>query len=226
MIKLLIFDLDGTLADTLDAITRALNITMEHFGFPTHSYEQARKMIGNGAKNLVRISCPEGTFEGEGGEARFEEIYKFYSATYDKTYLDTDHPYDGLYDVLEDLKRKCFTLAVLSNKPDHYTKDIVAQIFRDGLFSHVQGQTNMPVKPDPTAPHYIAKNFGVLPNECAFIGDSDVDVKTAKNSGMFSLAVSWGFRDKNILESLEPDAIADTPEQLGAILTKLKETKI
>ncbi len=220
MLKLIIFDLDGTLADTLEAITNGLNLTLKSYGFPALSCEETRKIIGNGAKNLVRRACPEGTFEGEGGDAFFAEVYGNYCDMYEKTYLDTKEPYDGIKEVLESLKNAGYTLAVLSNKQDPFVKGIVAQIVPEGIISLAQGQTELPIKPDPTVPKMIAEQFGFSPDECAFVGDSDVDILTAKNSGMFSVSVTWGYRDRDILLSLCPDAIADTRQALQEIFIK------
>ena len=220
MLKLIIFDLDGTLADTIEAIANGLNLTMKNYGFPTHSCEKTEKMVGNGAKNLVRRACPEGTFDGEGGDALFAEVYQNYCDMYEQTYLDTKAPYDGIKEALESLKEAGYTLAVLSNKQDPFVKGIVAQILPDGIISLAQGQTELPIKPDPAVPKMIAESFGFSPEECAFVGDSDVDVLTAKNAGMFSVAVTWGYRDRDILLSLFPDAVADTPAELEKIFIK------
>ena len=216
-IKLLIFDLDGTLANTLEAITNGLNLTMKNYGFPTHSCEEATKMIGNGAKNLVRSACPKGTFEGEGGDVLLAEIYKNYCDMYGKTYLDTKECYEGIPEVLAKFKKAGYMLAVLSNKQDVFVKDIVKQILPEGLISLAQGQTELPIKPDPTVPLMIAEKFGVKPEECAFVGDSDVDIYTGKNAGMFSACVTWGYRPREDLLKLGADAYADTPEELEKI---------
>jgi phosphoglycolate phosphatase len=219
-IKLLIFDLDGTLADTLEAITNGLNLTLKNYGFPTHSCEETTKMIGNGAKNLVRSACPKGTFEGENGDALFAEIYKNYCDMYGKTYLDTKVCYAGIPEALENFKKAGYVLAVLSNKQDTFVKGIVKQILPEGIISLAQGQTELPIKPDPTVPLMIAEKFGVTPAECAFIGDSDVDIRTGQNAGMFSACVTWGYRPRADLLKLGADAYADTPEELEKIFVK------
>ena len=212
MIKLLIFDLDGTIADTIEAIANGLNLTMKNYGYPTHPYEAVKAMVGNGARNLVRSACPEGTFDGN--EDFFEEVYKNYCDMYAVTHLDTKECYAGMKEAMLTLKSRGYTLAVLSNKQDPFTKGIVAQLFEDDTISFVQGQTKMPLKPDPTVPLWIASNLGFEPYECAFIGDSDVDVKTGKNAGMTSVAVTWGYRDREALLALSPDILIDTPEEL------------
>ena len=219
-IKLLIFDLDGTLANTLEAITNGLNLTMKNYGFPTHSCEEATKMIGNGAKNLVRSACPKGTFDGENGSELFAEIYQNYCDMYAKTYLDTKECYAGIPEVVAKFKEAGYMLAVLSNKQDPFVKGIVDQILPEGTIALAQGQTELPIKPDPTVPLMIAEKFGVKPEECAFIGDSDVDIHTAKNAGMFSACVTWGYRPKNALLELSADAYADTPDELEKIFIK------
>ena len=212
MIKLLIFDLDGTIADTIEAIANGLNLTMKNYYYPTHTYEAVKAMVGNGARNLVRTACPEGTFDGN--EEFFEEVYQNYCDMYAVTHLDTKECYAGMKEAMLTLKLRGYTLAVLSNKQDPFTKGIVAQLFEGDTISFVQGQTNMPLKPDPTVPLWIASNLGFEPYETAFVGDSDVDIKTGKNAGMTSVAVTWGYRDREKLEALSPDILIDKPEEL------------
>ncbi len=215
MIKLIIFDLDGTIADTIEAIANGLNLTMRNYGFPTHETEAVRVMVGNGARNLVRQACPKGTFDDN--EDFFEEVYLNYCDMYAITHLDTKECYAGMGEAMRALKARGFTLAVLSNKQDPFTKGIVAQLFGDDTIAFVQGQTDMPLKPDPTVPIWIASSLGFEPYETAFVGDSDVDIKTAKNSGMTSVAVSWGYRDREKLSELCPDFLVDTPSELKEI---------
>ncbi len=217
MIKLLIFDLDGTLANTIEAIKHGLNLTMRHYGFPEHDYDSVRDMVGNGAKNLIRRACPEGTFSGENGEKLFAEIYQNYCDMYSVTYLDTKECYEGIPEALAELKRRGYLISILSNKQDPFVKALAEQLLPKGVVSFAQGQTELPIKPDPTVPLMICDKFGLTPCECAFIGDSDVDVKTAKNAGMFSVAVTWGYRDAEMLKKLSPDAMADTASQLVKI---------
>lgn len=221
MIKLLIFDLDGTIADTIEAIANGLNLTMKNYGFPTHETEAVRVMVGNGARNLVRRACPDGTFDGN--EDFFEEVYQNYCDMYAITHLDTKECYAGMGEAMRELKARGYTLAVLSNKQDPFTKGIVSQLFSDDTISFVQGQTDMPLKPDPTVPLWIASNLGFEPYECAFVGDSDVDVKTGKNAGMVSVAVTWGYRDREALVALSPDFTADKPEDLTKIFKEISK---
>ena len=139
---------------------------------------------------------------------------------YKRTHLDTKVCYDGIEEALTTISKTGAKLAVLSNKQDEFVRGIVDQILPKGLISHAQGQTALPIKPDPTVPLMIAEKFGCKPEECAFVGDSDVDVKTGHNSGMFSVAVTWGYRDRECLLALSPDAVADKPSDLVDIFVK------
>ena len=208
--KLLIFDLDGTLADTIYTIKDAVNMCMEHFGYPTQSYEKVRSSVGNGVRELMKGTLPSEVVDDT--EA-FEKALEYFSGCYRITHDNIDSCYDGLYDVIMDFKAKGYALAVLSNKPDPLVKSIIKKLFPDDTFSFVAGQNEMPRKPDPTVPILIADAAGVPLCDCYFIGDSEVDVLTAQNSGMHSVAVSWGFRDRSALEGAE--VIIDSPSQLA-----------
>ncbi len=207
--KLLIFDLDGTLADTIHTIKDAVNMCMEHFDYPAQSYEQVRKNVGNGVRVLVRNSLPSDVVTDAD---EFERVLEYFNSCYKKTHDNIDACYEGLYDVVMGLKAKGYELAVLSNKPDPLVKSIINKLFPKDTFSFVAGQNEMPRKPDPTVPILIADSIGVQLCDCYFIGDSEVDVLTAKNSGMHAVAVSWGFRDRDMLDGAE--VIIDTPAQL------------
>jgi len=213
--KLLIFDLDGTLADTLHTIRDAVNMCFEHYGYPRKSYEEVRVNVGSGVRALIGGLLPADVArEGE----RFEEIMDYFSTCYLKTHDDLDGCYDGLFEVIKELHGKGYKLAVLSNKPDRLVKGIIKKLFPDGEFSMAMGQTELPRKPDPTVPLMIAAELGCRAEDSCFIGDSEVDVQTAKNAGMRSIAVSWGFRDRDMLVAAAPDCIADTPAQLAELL--------
>lgn len=212
LIKSLIFDLDGTLADTIGAIRHALNLTMKNYGFPVHDYETVKRMVGHGAKNLVRSACPEGTFDGN--ESFFDEVYQNYCDMYEQNHLETRECYDGMFEAVTELHNRGYKIAVLSNKQDPFVQGIVSQLFPSGIISVIQGQTDLPIKPDPTVPLMIAKRLASLPEECAFIGDSDVDVQTAKNAGMCSVAVTWGYRDAECLAKCCPDITVNEPYEL------------
>ena len=210
--KLLIFDLDGTLADTLISIRDSVNMALEKHQLPLRTYDEVMWAIGNGARELMRRSVPA---ELSTDQDFIDRIYEDYTEAYNKTFANVDGCYPFVSEVLHTLKDRGYTLAVLSNKPDFYTKRIVEALFSDGTVSFAAGQTSLPRKPDPTVPLMIAERFGVSPQECAFIGDSDVDVMTAKNSGMTAVACSWGYRPKDALQ--DADYIIDDARELLSI---------
>ena len=210
--KLLIFDLDGTLADTLITIRDSVNMALEKHQLPLRTYDEVMWAIGNGARELMRRSVPT---ELSTDQDFIDRIYEDYTEAYNKTFANVDGCYPFVSEVLHTLKERGYTLAVLSNKPDFYTRIIVEALFPDGIISFAAGQTSLPRKPDPTVPLMIAERFGVSPQECAFIGDSDVDVMTAKNSGMTAVACSWGYRPKEALQ--DADYIIDDARELLSI---------
>ncbi len=215
--KLLIFDLDGTIADTIGTIRDAVNMCMSHYGYPTLNYEQTKNNVGMGSRELLRLSLPREASEDKDG---FQEKFEYFSGCYKITHDNVDGCYDGLYEVIEELHARGFELAVLSNKPHHLVGGIMKKLSPEGLFSEAMGQTELPRKPDPTVALMMAERLGYAPENTCFIGDSEVDVYTAKNAGMTAVAVSWGFRSREVIEAAAPDVIVDTPAQLLDFLTK------
>ena len=149
------------------------------------------------------------------------KIKEYFAICYEQTQSKVDSAYSGMAEAMRELYGKGYILAVLSNKPDKLVKMIVKNIFPDGRISMSMGQTELPRKPNPTVPLMIAEKFGVASADTYFIGDSEVDVLTGKNAGMITLAVSWGFRDRAVLEAASPDAIFDTREELLEYFRKL-----
>ena len=211
MIKALIYDLDGTLADTLPSLCQAINMTMDHYGAPLRTCEDVRLAIGNGARMLVKRLLPNALANHE---SKVTEALLYYNARYAETYTAADC-YDGIQDAVTALCHRGYTSAVLSNKPDKYTVALCRILFPENTFTMTQGQQEgVPTKPDPTAPLSIAARLGVKPEECAFIGDSEVDIRTAKNAGMMSVGCAWGYRSADDLRAEGADAVIDTPDQL------------
>ena len=209
--NLLIFDLDGTIADTIDTIRDAVNMCMEHFGFPTLDTQTVRRNVGNGVRVLIEGCAPE---DLKKDSDRFCEVLDYFRECYKITHDRIDGCYGGLEDVIYELHRRGYTLAVLSNKPDALVKSIIKKLFPSGIFEIAQGQTELPRKPDPTVPRMIADELGFGVDETFYIGDSEVDVLTAKNAGMHSVAVSWGFRSREVLVESAPERIIDVPAGL------------
>lgn len=211
MIKALIYDLDGTLADTLPSLCQAINMTMDHYGAPLRTCEDVRLAIGNGARMLVKRLLPDALANHKD---KVTEALLYYNARYAETYTAADC-YVGIQDAVTALCHRGYTSAVLSNKPDKYTVALCRILFPENTFALTQGQQEgVPTKPDPTAPLSIAARLGVRPEECAFIGDSEVDIRTAKNAGMMSVGCAWGYRSADDLRAEGADAVIDTPDQL------------
>lgn len=212
MIKAIIFDLDGTLADTIGSIRTAINMAMRHYGFHEHDYEAVRRAIGNGARMLIRRLVPS---DVAADESRVTEILNYYNACYAETYTEADTCYEGMKNAVLELHRRGYKLAVLSNKPDVYTVALTKILFPEGVMTIAQGQLDsVPTKPDPTAPLDIAARLGVTADECAFVGDSEVDILTAKNAKMYSVGCAWGYRPREVLSETGADIIIDRPTQI------------
>ena len=209
--KLLIFDLDGTVADTLPSIAEAVNMCADHFGYPQKDEAFVMSAVGNGVGLLLQKTMPE---YAVADEKQFAAIKEYFAECYEFTQSRIDSCYEGMSEVMHSLYERGYILAVLSNKPDKLVKMIVKNIFPEGIISVSMGQTDLPRKPDPTVPLMIAEQFGVSARDTYFIGDSEVDVLTGKNAGMVSVAVSWGLRDRCVLEDAQPDALFDTRAEL------------
>lgn len=213
-----IFDLDGTLADTLHSIAYFGNRTLEAFGLPPIDVMEYRTLVGNGAQVLMdRMLAHVGAHLAEDARRAFR-------AEYDRRYaadpLALAGAYPGMPELAEYLRGQGLKLAVLSNKPDDMTRIIVEELYGQ-VFQVVHGQREgIPTKPDPTAVLAIAKELGVSPEEALYIGDSGVDMDTARNAGMDSCGVRWGFRTEE--ELLEHGAmfLAGGPDQLRKIIEK------
>ena len=215
--RLLILDLDGTLADTIWGIRDGVNLAMRKYGYPERSYEDIRLAIGNGARELIRRSVPTDVAEDA---ALVDRIYEEYNRFYGETYVNCRF-YEGIRETLSTLRERGYTLAVLSNKQDLYVKTMISELFEESLFAYVAGQTELPKKPDPTVPLLIASSLGFSPAETAFIGDSDVDIQTGRNAGMLAVGCSWGYRDRSALIEQGAHAVVDRPWELAELFGEL-----
>lgn len=210
-----IFDLDGTLTDTLESLVYSVNETMKAVGMPQITEEQCRQFVGNGAKVLIEKALLAG---GDEDLSRFEEAFAAYGRIFDENCTYRVKPYPGIVRMLEELKHRGIRLGVLSNKPDRQAVHVVREIFGEGLFDEVQGQREgVPRKPDPAALFSMAETFGADRKDVLYIGDSEVDAATGKAAGMNTILVSWGFRTREELEAAQPDRIVDSAEEILAI---------
>ncbi|MBQ8163593.1 MAG: HAD family hydrolase [Clostridia bacterium] len=211
MVKAIIFDLDGTLCNTVEDIRTGLNAMLTKLGYKTRSRADVIKFINNGARTLVRRALPK---EVQGVEFIVDSALEVYASEYSKCYCEFTEAYNGIEYMLAELKRKGYKLAVFSNKQDGFVKDIVSRLFNKKLFSEILGQGSFPTKPDPTGAHYIAKQLGVKLSSCVYVGDSDVDFKTAQNADMEFIGCDWGYRGEEFLRAAGAVRIAKRPEDI------------
>jgi len=209
-----VFDLDGTLINSLKDLAISSNYALEVQGFPTHETEEYRYFVGRGAQKLIEDILPEAI--------RTPEIIKktkeLFNDHYDAHYLDNTAPYDGISPLLAQLKQRGFRLAVVSNKPDDFVKKIVTQLF-GGSFDAVIGQREgVARKPDPASVFEACEAMGIEPQGCLYLGDSGVDMLTAKAAGMFPIGVLWGFRDRAELLENGARALIEHPSEILALI--------
>ena len=209
-----IFDLDGTLLNTIDDLADAGNHVCQAHGWPTFPVERYKHMVGNGIPNLVRRFAPEGT-----GEEELSAALADFNAWYGLHKEDKTAPYPGIARAVELLKAAGVSVAVLSNKAHALAAPVVEHYF-PGLFPLVQGALpGVPVKPDPTLLRRMLAELGAAPETTLFVGDSDVDILTGKNGGLAACGVLWGFRDRAELEGAGADFLIDRPAQLVELAT-------
>lgn len=208
--KGVIFDLDGTLVNSLEDLADAMNSVLKSYNYPTHSYEAYKNFIGSGIKVLVRRALPEAEANNQQVETCFNSMIKIYSANC----TQKTKPYNGIIDLLKQLKSINMKLGVLSNKNDEFTKKIVASIFPN-YFEFVVGlSAEIPKKPNPFGALEISKNLGVKPEELIFVGDTEIDMQTANNANMYAVGVLWGFRSEEILISAGAKRVISNPLDL------------
>ena len=206
-----IFDLDGTLLDTLDDLRDAVNATMEHFGYPGHTREEIRSFVGNGVERLIELSIPGGR-----EDPRFAEAVTFYRAYYPAHAEIKTAPYPGVTELIRELNRDGIATAVVSNKPHISTTKLCARYFPEiGYACGEREAEGIRRKPAPDTVLFTAKELGIAVEDCVYIGDSEVDVETAKNAGMDCIAVLWGFRDREVLEAAGAELFASDAAELG-----------
>lgn len=208
-----IFDLDGTLLNTLGDLRAATNHALEVRGLPPHSMEEIRQFIGNGIRLLICRAMPEGTPEAE-IDAALDDFKAYYAAhIHDRTV-----PYDGIPQLLTALRKRGIQVAVLSNKIDSASQQLIEYFF-PGKTDVVFGEhVGVPRKPDPTSCRMVMQQLSVQPEQVLYVGDSGTDMQTAKNAGLYAVGVTWGFRSKEVLLEYGADVLVHRPEQILQIL--------
>ena len=210
--KACIFDLDGTLTNTLESMTYSVNLTLEEMGLSKITKDQCRLFVGNGARVLIEKSLKAA---GDTDASRIEEGMEIYGRIFDRNCTYHVTPYEGIPEMLKALKDKGIQLAVLSNKPDRQTVKVVKAIFGEELFDYAQGQKEgIRRKPEPDGVWYLMEQMHVSKEECLYNGDSEVDAATGRNAGLKTIGVLWGFRDRKTLETAEVDDLIDRPDEL------------
>ncbi len=212
-IKGILFDMDGTLLNTLEDLTAAVNAALDGCGWPRRQSEEIREFLGRGARWLVEHAVPAGTDEAGLADclAKFQAYYMAHNG--EKTVA-----YPGIPELLRELKKRGLRLAVVSNKPDGPVGALAEEYF-PGIFDVALGERpGMARKPAPDMPRYAMEQLGLTTSDAVYVGDSEVDVATARGAGLPAVAVSWGFRSEELLRSLEPEYLIHRPEQLLALL--------
>lgn len=210
MYETVIFDLDGTLLDTLDDLTAATNAALEKFSLPQRTREEVRSFVGNGIAKLIERAVGE---EGKGLQAETLAEFKSYYAAH---CADKTAPYDGILSLLRSLREKGVKTAVLSNKADFAVKSL-AKTYFDGLLLAAVGENEaagIRKKPAPDALFSVMNELSATAEKTVYVGDSDVDIQTAKNAGVACICVTWGFRDKDFLKREGGKIFVDTPAEI------------
>lgn len=209
MKKLVVFDMDGTILNTLDDLKDTLNYALGQYHFPARTLEETRAFVGNGIHKLIERAVPEGT-DAQTVEKVFDTFLEYYQIHC----MDQTRPYPGIVSLLQSLKEAGLLTAVVSNKADAAVQELCERFF-PGLFDFAVGEhEGVQKKPAPDMVQLALRTLGTQASDAVYVGDSDVDLATAKNSGLDGIIVTWGFRDREFLESQGADVFADTPEKV------------
>lgn len=213
MINTIIFDMDGTLLDTLDDLTDAVNAAMISCGFPIKTKEEIRLLVGNGVGKLITGAAPSGT-----PEEKLEKCLSCFKEYYTNHWQDKTIPYKGIKPLLTDLRNRGIKTAVISNKYEKAVLQLCEDYFPDSFDTARGEREGVPRKPAPDAVWAILEELGSEKDQALYIGDSEVDMETAKNAGLTAVGVTWGFRDRQILLERGADYIIEQPEKLLELL--------
>lgn len=213
MINTIIFDLDGTLLDTLTDLMDSVNFALKKFDYPERSYDEIRRFVGNGVRVLMKKSVPDNV---DGDE--FEQAFGVFREHYLKNMRNKTDAYDGVRDVLRSLKDKNFKIGVVSNKLDSAVKELCHDYFGElvDFAKGADGEDDR--KPNPQNTWKCIEAVGAKKEDCIYIGDSEVDIKTAENAGLPCISVSWGFRTREELEQNNAKIIVDKPSEIMKFL--------
>jgi phosphoglycolate phosphatase len=207
-----LFDLDGTLMDTIEDLAGAMNVALAAFGFPACSVAQCKYFVGDGVRNFVIRALPE---DKRGDSELIAKVSKIYRDAYDKGWAVKTRPFDGIPELLDGLAARGLKMVVFTNKPDDVAKLMVAKLLPDYHFDDVVGaREGKPHKPDPTVPLELAGKLGVPPAQFVYIGDTNTDMQTANAAGMFPVGALWGFRTADELKANGAKVLIAHPTEL------------
>lgn len=213
MIDTVIFDLDGTLLNTLDDLTDSVNFALGEMGYPLHTADEVRMMVGNSVVYLIEKALPEGV-----DKETFDKTLALFESHYQTNMRNKTVPYDGIMPMLEKVKADGYKMAVVSNKPDVFTKELVSELFGEYIPLAIGRSDDMPRKPAPDMVLYAMDKLGSDKNTTVYVGDSEVDAVTSKNAGLPCVGCLWGFRDRETLESAGAEYIVSSPDELVGLI--------
>lgn len=214
--NIIVFDLDGTLLDTLEDLTNATNAALYYSGFPTYSTEEIRSFVGNGVKNLIKKAVPENCSEED-----FDTTFGYFKDYYGMHCKDKTKPYDGVLELMAKMKEKGYQMAIVSNKLDSAVKELNDQFFCEFVTVTVGDQEGLNRKPHPDMVEEALRRMGEDKESAVYIGDSEVDLQTAVNSGLPCISVLWGFRNQDELEEAGATIFANTPDEVLELLAQM-----
>ena len=212
----ILFDVDGTLLDSIEDLTDSMNSTLNHFGFPTHGVERYKYFVGDGMENLVKRALPDSVGTDS---AIVSESLQMMRQTYDHNWKNKTRPYPGIPELLDGLTDHKVKMTVLSNKPDYFIQKIVQELLPSWRFEIVMGERpSVPRKPDPSSAIEIAERLGIRPENFLYLGDTATDMLTANAAGMYALGALWGFRNAEELLSSGAKQLMRTPLEVLRLL--------
>jgi phosphoglycolate phosphatase len=208
-----VFDLDGTLLNTLEDLTDSVNFALALYGFPCRKLAEVRSFLGNGAARLMELSIPDGM-----NNPQYVKCLADFRNHYQENMQNKTDAYEGIMELLRQLSKENYRIAIVSNKFDKAVKELNRVYFGEYIKVAIGESKNVSIKPAPDIVFKALEELGSTVDKAVYVGDSEVDVKTAKNSGMMCVGVTWGFRDREVLEQNGADYIIDSPQELLKII--------
>lgn len=215
MYQCCIFDLDGTIINTIHSLSHSISLTMKHFGFGPVDEAHTKTFVGDGFRKFVERAL---IYSGDQNLACYQEALEVYQKVFQENCLYQIEPYQEMPELLRFLKERHVKIAVLTNKGHGQAVECVETVYGKGFFDLITGEgRGLKLKPDPAGVFYTARTLGVKPEECLYFGDTNTDMKTGKNAGLDTVGVTWGFRGRKELEVFEPKYLIDRPSEIQGV---------